>query len=99
MVEQNTIPVALPQVSTAQTDQTSFVAITLTSQGTILVNQEEISQEIFLKRIRAELSRNPETPFLLRADRHLEYGRIVGILDELKQCGVRRISVATEKKP
>lgn len=99
MVEQNVLPIALPQSTASQTDQTALTPITLTAQGRILIGQEEISREILSIRIKAELNRNPETSFLLRADRQIEYGRVVELLDELKRLGVRRVAVATEQKP
>ena len=99
MVEQNVLPIALPQSSASQTDQTALTPITLTAQGRILIGQEEISREILSFRIKAELNRNPETSFLLRADRQIEYGRVIELLDELKRLGVRRVAVATELKP
>lgn len=99
MVEQNVLPIALPQSTASQTDQTALTPITLTAQGRILIGQEEISREILSIRIKAELNRNPETSFLLRADRQVEYGRVVELLDELKRLGVRRVAVATEQKP
>lgn len=99
MVEQNVIPVALPQASAAQADKAALVSITVTSQGKILVGREEIPPEMVRQRIKAEFNRNPEAAFVLRADRSVEYGRVIWLLDELKSCGVRRVSVATEAKP
>jgi len=99
MMEQNVIPVALPQASAAQADKAALVPITVTSQGKILIDREEIPSEMVRRRIKAEMSRNPEAAFVLRADRSVEYGRVIWLLDELKNCGVRRVSVATEAKP
>jgi len=98
MVEQNILPVALPQAAASQADQTALTPITLTAQGKILLGQEEISREMFSARIRVEINRNPEAAFLLRADRQIEYGRVIELLDELKTLGVRRVAVATEMK-
>jgi biopolymer transport protein ExbD len=99
MVEQNVIPVALPQASAAQADKTALVPITVTARGEILFDREEIPAAMVRQRIKAEISRTPEAAFVLRADRKVEYGRVVWLLDELKACGVRRVSVATEPKP
>lgn len=98
MVDQNTIPLALPKAATAQSDQTALVPITLTKQGQVLVEQEVLPRELVSQRIRAELSRNPEISFVIRADQQVEYGQVIGIMDELKQLGVHRVAVATERK-
>jgi biopolymer transport protein ExbD len=99
MVEQRVLPIALPQTTSGQHEMTKQVPITITTQGRILIDQEEIPLELFAKRIQSELARQPEALFLLRADRQTEYGRVMAVLDELKLSGVRRISVATESKP
>jgi biopolymer transport protein ExbD len=98
MVEQNTISVALPQTVSAQSSQASFVPITVTSQANIIFNREEISPELLAARIQVELLHDPETTFILRGDRQVEYGKVIGILDELKKAGIRKITVATELK-
>ncbi|MEN6567374.1 MAG: biopolymer transporter ExbD [Veillonellales bacterium] len=98
MFEQNTIPVTLPQTASAESNQASFVPITLTAQGNILFNRDEIPPELLAARIQAELLRNQETSFILRGDRQVEYGNVIGIFDELKKAGVRKITVATELK-
>ncbi len=99
MVEQNVLPIALPQASAAQADQTRLVPITLAAQGRLMVSREEIPRQLLNQRIKVELSRNPEAAFVLRADRQIEYGYVIEILDELKKLGVQRVAVATELKP
>lgn len=96
MVEQNILPVALPQTSSAQPDQSLSIPITVTAQKKIMLNQEELPRDLLANRIKAELSRNQEAIIVLRADKQLEYGYVVEILDELKKSGVKRISVATD---
>lgn len=99
MVEQRVLPIALPQTASGQHDLNKHVAITVNAQGKIMVDQEEVPLDLLAKRIQAELARQPEALFLLRADRQTEYGRVIAVLDELKRSGVKRISVATESKP
>lgn len=96
LVEQRTLLVHLPQAATSQNQMNKQVTITLTSDGRIMVNQEEVAGEMIKPRLQAEISRNPEAAFVLRADRSTEYGKVVAVLDQLKVLGVARVSVATE---
>lgn len=98
MVEQKIIPVALPTVSAAQNNQTKLIPLTLTAGGGIYLEKEEIPFSLLFERIKAELARNPDAAFILRADRRLEYGKVIEVLDILKSSGVQRVSVATEVK-
>jgi biopolymer transport protein ExbD len=96
MVEQHTLPVNLPQAATSQTDLQKNTTITVTREGGIMIDQEDIPLELLRTRIQAQLARQVETTFVLRADRQAEYGKVITVLDELKTLGVRRIAVATE---
>lgn len=98
MVEQHTIPVSLPQAAAAQQDIPRSVNITVLSNGQVMVDQEEIPLALLAKRVGVELSKQPENVFVLRADKQVEYGKVITVLDELKLSGARRVSVATEQK-
>lgn len=99
MIEQNVLPVALPDAASARAAEAVQVPVTLTAEGTIFVNREPVPPELLAARIRAELSRDSGAGFVLRADRRAAYGQVVAILDELKTAGVTRLSVATDLPP
>jgi len=96
MVEQRTLAVNLPQAAMSQVQLEKQVAITLTANGRVMVNQEEVPADLIKPRIQAELARHPDAAFVLHADQSAEYGKVVAILDQLKALGVSRAAVATE---
>lgn len=99
MVEQQQlIPVHLPQAQSAQNERPHSVAITVTAEGKILFDTEEISLELLQKRTQIELHKQSDIVFILRSDKQVEYGKVVAALDELKLAGAQRISIATERK-
>ena len=98
MVEQHTIPVNLPQASATQQDIPRSINVTVTQNGNILFDQEEIPLPLLAKRVSIELTKQPDNVFVLRADKQVEYGKVITVLDELKLAGARRVSVATEMK-
>lgn len=97
MVEQRTLPVNLPQAAAAQSDLVKNVAITVARDGIVYIEQEQIPPELFKARIKAQLARQADTAFILKADKQAEYGRVVTVLDELKALGVKKVAVATEQ--
>ena len=98
MVEQNLLPVNLPQVSPAHRDMPQAVAVTVTADNRILFEQEEIPLNVLKKRVSIELSVRPDTPFILRADKDISYGTAVAVLDEIKSGGAKRLSLSGETK-
>lgn len=97
MVQQQTIPVNLPQVTTAQQDKPSSINITVLENSNVMFNQEEIPLPLLAKRVNLELGKQSDTVFILRGDKHAAYGQVVAVLDELKQAGAHRVTVAVEK--
>ncbi|SEP17449.1 ExbD/TolR family protein [Propionispora vibrioides] len=97
MVEQHTVPVNLPQAASAQQDKPQSITITVLETGKILFDQEEVPLELLKKRVGLELNKQTDIVFILRGDKAVPYGQVVAVLDELKQSGARRVSVAVEK--
>lgn len=97
MVEQNVLPVALPQASSAQNDHVKRIPVTITADGLIQVNRETISYDNFHSRLQAELKADPSAVFVLRADQTVAYGQVIMVLDDMKKAGISRVSVATER--
>jgi biopolymer transport protein ExbD len=98
MVDQQLIPVNLPQAQSAQSEKPQSIAITVTAEGKILFDKEEIPVELLQKRAQLELAKQTDIVFILRSDKQVEYGKVVAALDELKLAGAQRISIATERK-
>jgi biopolymer transport protein ExbD len=98
MVEQHTIPISLPQAAAVQQDIPHSVNITITQDNQVLFDQEEMPLSLLGKRVNVELTKQPDSVFVLRADKQVDYGKVITVLDELKLAGAHRVSVATEKK-
>lgn len=98
MVEQNTIPVNLPQAAAHRMEEARQIAVTVTSEGRILFDKEELPLALVRRRAQAELGKQNDAVFVLRSDKQTEYGKVVAVLDELKLAGVQRLAIATEKK-
>ena len=98
MVEQKTIPLQLPQATTQQTTHDKSIAVTVLADGKIMFDQEEVPTNLLQRRIQAALKSDINTSFILRSDRKTEYQHIVTVIDELKAAGVKKLSIATERK-
>ena len=98
MVEQNTIPINLPEASASQSDIPKSINIAIKNDGKVVYEKEEIPLDLLKRRVTLQMASQPDSTFILRGDRQAEYGKIVAVMDELKQAGARRVAVATEAK-
>jgi len=87
------IEVDLPKAASGQQIQPTTLAITLTRQGELYLNERPTSEENLTAHIGAELRRNANLQVLISADTELSYGRVVWLIDLIKQLGVRKYAL------
>ena len=98
MVEQHTLPVNLPQAASVQQDMPRSIPITVVADGRILYEQEEIPLELLSKRVGIAALEQPESVFVLQADKLTSYEKVIAVLDEIKLAGARRVALASDIK-
>lgn len=99
MVQVNSLPVTLPQSSSAAKDtRPNVVPITVTAQGEVFFDKDAVPNQNLAEKIHAELSRDKDAIFVIRGDKSARYESVVAVLDLLKKSGAQRVSIATEMK-
>lgn len=98
MVVQRSINLNLPQTATAKLEVQETLPVSITADGSIFVEKEQISKSDFKRRMEIEKNRNPDVNVVLRADAKSEHAEFVFVLDQLKSVGINRIGIATESK-
>lgn len=98
MVQQNTFKVGLPQASSAQLDMNQHANITVMADGNIAFNKESLDKEQLIRRVQIELQRNPDLQVILNGDKDINYEFVIETFDTLKQAGVKKLSIAVEKR-
>lgn len=93
------VPVDLPEsrANALEQDQEP-VQISIDSDGRVFVEDEELSRNALSARLRDIASgQNPEDPrqIMLRGDKTLDYGLIMGVMGELNRAGLNRVSLVT----
>ena len=99
MVQTNTLPVSLPQSTTAkQETRPNIVPITVMESGDVLFDKDTVPNQQLAEKVHTALERDKDTIFVLRGDKAARYESVVAVLDLLKKSGARRVSLATELK-
>ncbi|MBQ38963.1 MAG: biopolymer transporter ExbD [Gemmatimonadaceae bacterium] len=95
------IELDLPQAATASQSRPASLSVTLTRQGELYLNNRPTSEQNLATQVRAEVATDPDVQVLIAADTELPYGRVVGLIDLIRQSGVRRyaLNVAYEDRP
>lgn len=97
MNDQKVVPVNLPSAATAgkQAPEKPIILV-LAADQKIFLNKQEISPKDLPVAVGSEMTLYPDAPFILRADKQVDYGSVMALLDKLKQLGVKKVSFAAE---
>ncbi|RLE01354.1 MAG: biopolymer transporter ExbD, partial [Candidatus Aminicenantes bacterium] len=74
------------------------VVLSIKKDGTMYVNQDQATMDNLQTLLEDAFMTASDKKLYLRADQELEYGKIVDIIDILKEAGVEIVGIITEKK-
>ncbi|WP_339828148.1 protein TolR [uncultured Parasphingorhabdus sp.] len=93
------VPVDLPESrANALEQEQEPVQISIDNEGRIFIEDEELSRGALETRLRdIAADQNPDDPrqIMLRGDKTLDYGLIMGVMGELNRAGLNRVSLVT----
>ena len=93
------VPVDLPESrANALEQEQEPVQISIDNEGRVFIEDEEVSRGALATRLREiAADQNPEDPrqIMLRGDKTLDYGLIMGVMGELNRAGLNRVSLVT----
>jgi biopolymer transport protein ExbD len=72
------------------------VSLRLTADGSVYVDDEGVTLEDLRSKLAAAAAKDPDTMIILEADRTVDHGRVVEILDIARDLGLTRFAIATE---
>ena len=91
------LPVNLPGAATAEVQKTKQITVSLDEQGKLTVD----SQPTQLDRLQAEVEKLIEaesnTTVIVNADKAIEHGRVVEVIDRLRQIPEVQLAIAAKK--
>jgi biopolymer transport protein TolR len=93
------VPVDLPDSKAGALDQEAKpVQISLDSSGAIFIDEQPVTQAELstrLAQIAGSGSEEGGPRIFLRADRGLDYGRVMGVMGEINNAGLRKVALVS----
>ena len=92
------IPVELPDTAAAAlpTEQEEPLTISMTADGKLLIQKEEISEDTLIPKLRAIAAERKSDKVFLRADGAIPYERVAQVMGALNAGGFRNIGLVTD---
>ncbi|MBO6201896.1 MAG: biopolymer transporter ExbD [Selenomonas sp.] len=96
MTSQETIPVNLPAAASARQDVVKSLQVTVSSDGRLYLGKEAMNLPQLKEKLMGE-AKTADIAVSLRADKDVDYGTFIAVMDELKTSGIQRISLAAKQ--
>lgn len=97
-IEQDTLPIALPEAETREALVQPHLVVAIDRAGLCYVDEAPISEAALAHYLALALAASPEREVLVKADRRVVYERVVRVMDLAKRQGARKLLLAIEAK-
>src|SRR5262245_53558363 len=93
------LKVELPRASSGGSAVQSTLNLVCTRRGELLLDGQPVASPAeAAARIRRQADANPKTQAVIAADRGVEYGRVVELIDLVKQSGITTFALDVERR-
>jgi len=93
------VDVNLPESKTGRNLQTEALTVTLERDGRIQFEDTFVQEGVLRARLRQEAAGNRKRPVLVRADQNIPYGRVIAVVDDIREAGFTQVGFVTQPLP
>lgn len=98
IIVNQTLEVNLPRAASGSDAAPSTVGITVTREGLLYFNGEVTSSERLAQQMKQEADLDPSVRAIISADRDVDYGVVVDVIDTVKRNGASAFALNVESK-
>ena len=92
---QYSIKVDLPQGSSKEVSAEQEFVVTLTKEDKLYFNSYPVDRSSLSKLVQEATKKRDDLPVYVRADETVSYGKVIEIVDQLKQAGIKLVAMST----
>jgi biopolymer transport protein TolR len=91
------VPVDLPQTQAPPiTDPKEPLVISINAEGHIFIQDTDVVSDALVPRLQAITGENPDALVYVRADKSIDYGRVLEVMSLISAAGYRKVSLIAE---
>jgi biopolymer transport protein ExbD len=93
LIAKQAIEVELPRASNSTTMKPTTLAITLTREGNLFLDDKPVTAEALRTAITEAVAKDPKVQAVISGDKSVSHGRVVWVLDLVKSLGVTSFAI------
>jgi biopolymer transport protein ExbD len=91
------LSVNLPKASSAQTQRPAQITITINPEGELALNRQSIELDVLEPAVRQLIKPEQEALVVLNADKAVNHGQVVAVMDRIRQIKGAKLAIAAQK--
>jgi biopolymer transport protein TolR len=96
---QKGVDVQLPSaLNTTQMPDNPEVVLSIKADGTLFLKEQRVTLEGLTPALEEAFLTATEKKLYLRADQNLEFGKLVEVIDKIREAGIELVGIITERK-
>lgn len=97
LTRSESLPVNLPKAASAEVQERTQITVTVEESGDIALNREVTALEDLQSSVRDLMDTTQETVIVINADEAVSHGRVVAVMDELREIEEATLGIATQR--
>jgi len=93
LIAKQAIEVDLPKASQSTAAPPTTIAVTLTRDGRLYLNGEQIAPDALRSAVKDAVAKDPKTQALIAGDKSVSHGRVIWVLDTIKAAGITSFAI------
>jgi biopolymer transport protein ExbD len=95
-VKEAGIQVNKPEANQANKEPSANIFIAIRDNGEVWMDKRQVDVERVAANLERMLAEQPTDLVVIQADKKAEHGRVVEVMDQVKEAGIDKISIAAE---
>ena len=93
------VDVNLPESRTGKSLESEAITVTLARDGRLQFEQQYVEEGVLKKLLRQKATAGRKRPVLVRADHNIPYGRVIAVVDAIREAGFTQVGFVTQGIP
>ncbi|MDE3246009.1 MAG: ExbD/TolR family protein, partial [Acidobacteriota bacterium] len=90
------VDVNLPEAKTGKSLESEALTVTMSEDGRIQFGKTFVQLGVLQKLLREQARLDRKRPVMVRADHNLPYGRVIAVVDSIREAGFSQVGFVTQ---
>ncbi len=93
------VDVNLPESRTGKSLESEAITVSLARDGRLQFEKRYVEEGMLKKLLREKATAGRKRPVLVRADHNIPYGRVIAVVDAIREAGFTQVGFVTQGVP